>query len=165
MAMNSLDLVLLVILTLFALKGALRGLLREVCSLVGLLAATLVASSFYAPLASQLQQWLQLPLLLCVTLVVLLLFLLTMAFFAALGGLLSRVVRLLFLGWFNRVLGALFGLTQGLVLLALVLYGLAQIPLPELVQPAFRRSQLRPAFVDLGEDLLRHGRTVLEQRR
>ncbi|NCC77397.1 MAG: CvpA family protein [Clostridia bacterium] len=54
--MNSLDLVLLVILTLFALKGALRGLLREVCSLVGLLAATLVASSFYAPLASQLQQ-------------------------------------------------------------------------------------------------------------
>ncbi len=161
--MNVLDIAILAILFLFTLKGCLRGLLKEVCSLVGLVAAAVIAFTFYAPLAARLSAWLHIPLQVGVIVVLLLLFILTMMFFSLLGVILSRFVRLLFLGGFNRVLGALFSLLQGTLILALVLYGLSHSALPRTVAATFEASRLRPPFVELGADLVKYSQKLFTQ--
>jgi membrane protein required for colicin V production len=88
------------------------------------------------------------------------LFLLTVLTFALLGFVLSRFVKLLFLGGFNRVAGALFGLIQGGVLLVLVLFGLSRSPLPGPAQDFLRQSRLSPPLVDMGETLFHHGKDL-----
>ncbi|MDY0292401.1 MAG: CvpA family protein [Desulfuromonadaceae bacterium] len=161
--MNILDIAILAILLLFTLKGALRGLLKEVCSLVGLVAAAVIAFTFYAPLAERVSAWLNLPLQLCVVVILILLFVLTMVFFSLVGAILSRFVTLLFMGGLNRVLGALFSLMQGVLILALVLYGISNSALPRVVESTFAASKLRPPFVEFGGSLVRHSQKLFQQ--
>jgi membrane protein required for colicin V production len=153
--MNGLDIAILIILALFVIKGALRGLIKELCSLLGLVAAAGIAFHYYVPLAKTLAEMSQLPMQLCVIIALILLFVATMIIFTVIGVVLSRFVRLLFLGGFNRVLGALFSLFQGVFVLALVLYGLSLTQLPSAVKSQFRQSQLRPPFVELGDAMVK----------
>ncbi len=161
--MNALDIGILVILAIFVAKGALRGLVKEICSLVGLVAAAAIAFHFYIPLAKQLETVSPLPEQLCVIIALLMLFVLTMIIFAVLGALLSRFVKLLFLGGLNRVVGAVFSLLQGTLILALVLYGLAQASLPTAVKPLFDQSQLCPPFVQLGQAVVKHSTKLFDK--
>lgn len=161
--MNALDITILVILALFAVKGAMRGLLKEVCSLLGLGAGALVALRFYAPLAAQLSELAHLPMQLCVMVTMIVLFVLTMIIFSVAGAVMSRFVKLLFLGGLNRVLGALFSLLQGTLILALVLFGLSLTRMPETVRPLFKQSRLQPPFVQLGDALFKHSAKLFDQ--
>ncbi len=151
--MNLVDILILAILGGFVLKGLLRGLLKELCSLVGLLLGTFLAFRFHAPLAETLVEMFRLPAQLCVIASFLALFLATLMFFAVLGYLLSRFVKLIFLGGFNRVAGGGFGLVQGGVLLALILFALSLGPRPGFIDRAFQSSELAPPFVELGKSL------------
>ncbi len=154
--MNGLDIAILVILGAFILKGMLRGLLKELCSLLGLAAGAFLAFRFYGPLAESVARSLRLPHGVCVTVSFFALFLATILFFAVLGYLLSRFVKLLFLGGANRVAGALFGLVQGVLVLALVLFSLSLRPLPGTLRPLMEGSRLVSPFAHLGEAVF-HG--------
>lgn len=149
--MNLVDIAILVILTAFLVKGLVRGLLKELCSLIGLLGGAVLAFSFHSPLAEMLVQNLRLPSAVAVAVAFLALFLTTILLFAVLGHLLSRFVKLLFLGGLNRLAGGFFGLAEGVVLLAVILFALSLRPLPEALRPAFKASELSPPFVHLGE--------------
>ncbi|MEA3465067.1 MAG: CvpA family protein [Thermodesulfobacteriota bacterium] len=161
--MNALDITILVILALFIVKGALRGLIKEICSLLGLVVAAVVSFRFYVPLANQLEALSSLPSQLCVMIVLLLLFVLTMIIFSVLGAILSRFVKLMFLGGLNRVVGALFSLLQGTLVLALVLYGLSQVSLPDSTKVLFKQSQLQPPFVQLGKVMVKRSGRLLDR--
>lgn len=158
--MNVVDIAVLVVLAAFALKGLFRGLLKELCSLLGLLAGAFLAFRFHAPLAEVLARSFGLHAQVGTVAAFILLFLATVAFFAVLGHILSRFVRFLFLGGFNRVAGGLFGLVQGVLLLTLVLFALSLAPLPKDLQPVFRGSVLSPPFIHLGEAVMHGSRRV-----
>lgn len=162
--MNLFDIAILLLLAGFVLKGLWRGLLRELCSLCGLFGGLFLAVRFHAPLAELLIERVTWPSQLCVVISFAALFLLTVIFFSLLGFVLSRFIKLLFLGGFNRVAGALFGLVQGGLLLTLVLYGLSLIPLPPPVRDLFEQSQLVPPLVRFGDTLLHQGSQVLAQQ-
>ncbi|MDT8440218.1 MAG: CvpA family protein [Desulfuromonadales bacterium] len=159
--MNGFDIAILVILLGFLLKGLLRGLLKEACSLTGLFLGAFLAFRYHGPLADALLGQADLPVPLALGITFALLFLATMVLFLALGYLLSRFVKLLFLGGFNRLLGGLFGLVQGMLLLAVVLFALSLRPLPGELNRFFKESQLAPPFVDLGAAALEGSRLVL----
>ncbi len=163
--MNGVDIAILGILGAFLLKGLLRGLLKETCSLLGLLLGAFLAFRFHAPLAEGLSEAFAFPLQICVIVSFLTLFLATVLTFAVLGYLLSRVVTLLFLGGFNRVAGGLFGLVQGGVLLALVLFGLSMVKLPGSFDRPLRSSELAPPFIQLGEAIFKGSIEVLDDRK
>jgi membrane protein required for colicin V production len=163
--MNGADIAILGILGAFLLKGLLRGLLKETCSLLGLLLGAFLAFRFHAPLAEGLSEALAFPLQICVIVSFLTLFLATVLTFAVLGYLLSRVVKLLFLGGFNRVAGGLFGLVQGGVLLALLLFGLSMTKLPAPFDRALKGSELAPPFIQLGEEIFQGSIKMLENRK
>lgn len=156
--MNVVDIAILVVLALFLIKGLVRGLLKELCSLFGLFGGLAIALRFHPYLAEGMLKTFSLPPQLCVVIAFAALFLLTVLTFALLGFVLSRFVKLLFLGGFNRVAGGLFGLMQGGVLLILVLFGLSRSPLPDTAKDFLRQSRLSPPLVDMGETLFQHGK-------
>ncbi len=111
--MNGIDIAILVILCGFLLKGLLRGLLKEVCSLAGFFIGAFLAFRYHGPLAESLLKQVDLPAQIAVAITFTVLFLATMVFFLALGFLLSRFVKLLFLGGFNRLIGGVVRFVPG----------------------------------------------------
>ena len=156
--MNAIDIAILVVLAVLLLKGLWLGLIQELCGLAGLGLGTVLAVRFHASLAESLPAWLSLPPWLASAACFMLLFLVTLLFFALLGLVLSRVLKLVFLGGFNRVLGGLFGLVQGVVVLALILYGFS---LTDWFKETRLASRLAPPFIALGEQILSGGRQLL----
>jgi membrane protein required for colicin V production len=160
--MNGIDIAILVILCGFLLKGLLRGLLKEVCSLAGLFVGALLAFRYHGPLAEALLKQVDLPAQIAVAITFTVLFLATMIFFLVLGFLLSRIVKLMFLGGFNRLIGGFFGLSQGVLLLAVVLFALSLRPLPWDMDKVMKKAYLAPPFVDLGDAVLQGSQRVLK---
>ncbi len=160
--MNGIDIAILVILCGFLLKGLLRGLLKEVCSLAGLFVGAFLAFRYHGPLAEALLEQVELPAQIAVAITFTVLFLATMIFFLVLGFLLSRVVKLLFLGGFNRLIGGIFGLSQGVLLLAVVLFALSLRPLPWDLDKVVKKAYLAPPFTDLGDAILQGSQRVLK---
>ncbi len=161
--MNGVDIAILMVLGIFILKGLLRGLLKELCSLVGLVAGSLIAFHLHPPLAKWLQETFDFGPRVCVIGAFLLLFLLILAIFTALGYLLSRSISILLLGGLNQVVGGVFGLAQGAIALALLLFGLSLGSLPDALQSRLDDSELAPPFVNLGERVFSKGREVIEE--
>lgn len=159
--MNGVDIAILVVMAVFLLKGALRGLLKEVCSLLGLAIGGFLAFRYQGPLGETLMKACDWPAQLCTVLAFLALFLSSIVFFGALGFLLSRFVKLVFLGGLNRVAGGFFGLAQGVLLLAIVLFALSLRQLPAGMTPVLRQSQLAPPLVILGESTMKGSRSLL----
>jgi membrane protein required for colicin V production len=149
--MNAVDITILAVLGGLLLKGVWLGLIHELCALAGLVGGTLLAIRYRIPLGEVLGRSIKLPPELLVVIASSLLFLATLATCVFIGLILSRFVKLLFLGGFNRVLGALFGLVQGVILLTLVLYGLS---LTAWFKEPRQSSRLAPPFVGLAEELL-----------
>lgn len=154
--MNGLDIAILVVLAGFLIKGALRGLLKEVCSLVGLFLGAFLAFRYHGPLAEVLLEQVDITSEIAVAIAFTMLFLATIIFFMALGYLLSRAVKLIFLGGFNRLIGGLFGICQGVLLLAVVLFALSLRPLPWGLDKVMKEAHLAPPFINLGNAVL-HG--------
>lgn len=161
--MNLVDIVILVILGIFLLKGVLRGLLKEVCSLLGLVCGGLLAFYLHLPLAQWLEGLFHWPSQLCVTLAFLIVFISTILIFGALGYVLNRFVKLPLLGGVNRLTGAIFGFLQGVILLALILFALHSTSLPDDVRQQLRGSELSPPFAQLGEEIFSVSRELAER--
>ncbi len=159
--MNGFDIAILLILLGFLLKGLLRGLLKEFCSLAGFFIGAFLAFRYHAPLAEIVLENFDVPTQLAIGLAFAALFLSTMVFFLVLGFLLSKFIKLVFLGGFNRILGGLFGLAQGVLLLAVILFALSLRPLPMGFDKNLKESQLAPPFIELGQAALEASRQVL----
>jgi len=160
--MNGIDIAILVLLCGFLLKGLLRGLLKEVCSLAGFFVGAFLAFRYHGPLADALLKQVDLPAQVAVAITFTVLFLATMTFFLMLGFLLSRFVKLLFLGGFNRLIGAVFGLIQGVILLAVVVFALSLRPLPWGMDKVMKEAYLAPPFADLGGAVLDGSQRILK---
>jgi len=153
--MNFVDVLILIIIGLFLVKGLLRGLMKELCSLVGLIVGSLLAFRFHGPLAEAMVSAFKLPASVCVVLAFLAIFLTILLIFGLIGMLLSKYVKLLYVGGLNRVAGGIFGMVQGVLLLSVVMFGLSVSPLPEWGKLALKDSTLTPPFVHLGERVFR----------
>jgi membrane protein required for colicin V production len=151
--MNLFDIAILVLLAAFLLKGLLRGLVRELCTLLGLIAGALVAFGFHADLAERMVAAFHLPQTWCINLAFIILFLAVLLFFGLVGMLLTRYVKLLYVGGLNRVIGGLLGLVQGLLILAVIIYALSSRVLPGGLSRDLELSTLAPPFVVLGEQV------------
>lgn len=125
--MNGFDIAVAVILLVSFLFGVWRGLVYEVLSLLGWPIAFVLSKLFandVAPLIPVTQEVLR------ITVAYALVFIAALIVWGVLVWLLSKLVKAVGLGWLYRVLGGLFGVLRGvLVVLVLVwLAGLTHIP-------------------------------------
>src|SRR3990167_5682409 len=116
--MTGFDFAVMAILLVSLLFGLWRGLVYEVLSLMGWPVAFVLSKLFagsVAPMMPGTQETMR------VTLAYAVVFVAALIMWGMLAWLLSKVVKAVGLGWLDRVLGGLFGVLRGgLVMLALV---------------------------------------------
>ena len=115
--MNYLDIALVVVLALFALRGSFRGLIDELSGLVGLLFAFMLAGNLYPQFGKWLLRYVNGPefidalaysIILCSGLVIALL----------VAQALKKLFNAAQLGWANHLLGFVIGAVKGVIVCA-----------------------------------------------
>ncbi len=141
--MNWVDAVMLAVIALSALAGFLRGFAREALGLAAWVAAALLASRCYGAMLPLAQRWIDDPQLADVA-CFLIVFVLILIALSVLAGLLSRLVRFSVLGGIDRILGAVFGILRGGVLLVLAFIVLGIVVAPENWPDPVRQARSLP---------------------
>lgn len=141
--MTGFDFAVMAILLVSLLFGLWRGLVYEVLSLMGWPVAFVLSRLFagnVVPMMPGTQETMR------VTLAYAAVFVAALIMWGVLAWLLSRLVKAVGLGWLDRVLGGLFGVLRGgLVMLALVwLAGMTAVP----EQPFWRDAQMSKTAED-----------------
>ncbi|MFL2840332.1 MAG: CvpA family protein [Pseudohongiellaceae bacterium] len=115
------DFSIVFVILISMLLGFNRGLFKEAFSLAAWIIAVLVAGFFSVPLADLMTAVLDnasLRRLLASAI----LFILVMVIGRLLGNFMSKLVRVVGLGWIDMVLGSLFGVIRGMIIIMLVLF-------------------------------------------
>lgn len=111
--MNQVDVVLLVLLVPFALRGLFRGLLREAAALVGLVVGVVVAASRWHELAAVLVDRFAVSAQTAGVVAPAAVFLAVYLVAVLIGAILHRLARTLLLGPVDRTAGLVFGAAKG----------------------------------------------------
>jgi membrane protein required for colicin V production len=156
--MNWTDYLLIALLAFSSIAGLMRGLLREVISLITWVAAVWIAWTFSSSLEPYLggalkdaavRPWAARAIIFVAVLLI----------GAAIGALLSHFVRLTVFSGIDRLLGMLFGLLRGVVVLGLLAMLAHAVRLHE--EPWYRGSLLVPYAEQAGNVM----RTLVGERK
>jgi membrane protein required for colicin V production len=156
---NWIDLILVLVLALFGLRGFFRGFFREVLSLAGLIAGFILAVSFLQPVATYAAELWKVPPLILKGMVFIIIFFLVYFSFNLAGWLLHRSENILFLKTLNRAGGIAMGLGKGAAIAALLSYYLVDSAwLPKESHESFHASYLVLPLSRFGAGLVRIGK-------
>ena len=137
--MSGFDIAVLAVIGLSILLAALRGAVREAFHLGGWIIAFLVSSAYAGALSLALPAVIEHPgLRMAISFV--LLFIGTLILAALVGLLVSKVARSAGLGFADRMLGAIFGLARGLLIVVAVVLVAGLTSLPR--EPFWREARL-----------------------
>jgi membrane protein required for colicin V production len=145
--MNTLDLVIIGIAAISIIVGLMRGFIREVLSLVSWAAALMLAYLYYAQASEWLAPYVENPQLRSM-LGFAALFVVSLFVFTALSYLLHKGLVKDGVKGTDRLLGALFGVVRGavVVLALLLLAGMTEVPKQKNWQESQLILRLRPAL-------------------
>lgn len=127
--MTSFDYVVLTIIGLSIILSMMRGLVREALAIMGWVAAFYVAKTYANEILPMMPVDIPTePLRILAAFLVL--FLATLLVASLLGIALSAIFKKIGLGWLNRLLGAVFGLARGILIVCIIVFlaGLTNIP-------------------------------------
>ena len=155
------SLVLLGLLAIGSVVGLFKGLIRQVVELAGMVVSFLLATLFAGWLANALARHTPLPYSPSLVIAFLLVFIAGMVVFHFLAAWIQKLVQMTFLGWFDRLCGALLGLIVGLIVTSLLLSVALELPLPREVHLSMERSSValfvRPIAPWLFDAVFSHG--------
>jgi len=110
--MNPFDVLVVTILTYGLIRGIFRGLVREISSIVGVLGGFYAAYTYYPHVARLISPWIS-----DVAYLNIVSYMIVFSVVVIVVGILAVVIKYLlniaYLGWVDRVCGALFGLLKG----------------------------------------------------
>ena len=145
--MNAIDVVIVAVLALAVLTGFRQGFILEVAFVAGAFVALAAARAGYPIVRPILESfaaksaWLT-------AISYLIVFAVVWGAVLAAARVVRRGVRLLFLGWADRLAGAVLGLVQGAIVVELLLYLGQRVPSRDLHR-VIKESQLAPTFLNL----------------
>jgi membrane protein required for colicin V production len=137
--MTYIDYIILAVLLLFFFKGLKSGLIRQVLSLVAIILGFILAWKFYATV-SVLGVKLGIPQYFARIGAFALIYILVVIFFHFLAVILEKIFKFIPLGWLNRLLGAVFGLGEGVILVIIVLVVLSFTPVQKSIETKIPKS-------------------------
>ncbi len=160
--MNIIDPILLVLLSLFTLRGYFKGLFRESFSLLGLIIGFMVAVRYDEPAAALWANYWKLSFIMLRAIAFVGLFFAVYFFFSLVGWLLHRSAEFLFLQAVNRVGGLVLGMGKGAAILSLIIFFLGSSTLiPDKMRQRIDESYLAPPLYQLAQGLIRRGKANL----
>lgn len=160
--MTVVDLVLIGLLVVAAVRGFFRGLLREVCGLAGLVGGLYLAGLHAETLAPQVAETLGISVILAKLVAGIGIVLAAWIVGGLVGRLLNRLARAVFLGPLNRVAGIAAGLAKGAAALGLALVFVQRAAPESEVKVEIDRSPVARPLVELAEHLIEVGRPYTE---
>lgn len=152
--MNLINIIILSVLCLFAVKGLIRGLVNEAASLTGLLAGGWLAYRFHPLLAAPIKNALHLPAHLASFLAFIIILLATGIFAHIMGNIITAALRLVMLGSLNRLGGLFVGVTEGALLLCLVFSIASSGFMPEKLKDKIKTSEAANMLAQTGNRFL-----------
>lgn len=122
--MNYLDILILILILLAAIKGFSRGLIKEVVSFISLFTGIYIASNFSIFLEGYLlDNFPQYEEFISIASFVILFFIIFLSLKLA-GIIISKLVKSLHLGLINKTLGVVFGASKVLLIISIILFEL-----------------------------------------
>lgn len=128
--MTSFDYLVLAILGLSIVLSVMRGLVLEALSIVGWVLAFFVAKSYASQLVPMMPEAIPTESL-RVMAAFIMVFLATLLISSLLSIALASLFKKLGLGWLNRALGGLFGLSRGIIIVCLLVFLAGMTSLPQ----------------------------------
>ena len=143
--MNYLDIIIAIVLFLFGFKGLRKGLIIEVVTLLAFGVGIYGAMHFSDFTAAHLQDFMEIKPQYLNTIAFVLTFIILVVLVNLIGKLVSKAIKSMNLGFFDKVGGFLFGIIKGVLLCSVMLMVLSNLQLLGLVKPeAKEKSKLYP---------------------
>jgi membrane protein required for colicin V production len=156
--MSFFDLVLLIILIGFALFGLWFGLVHTIGSLIGTAFGVYLASRYYEPIANliiNLTSWNQ---NYVKVIIFILVFILIARFVGFIFWIMEKILliftRLPFIHGLDKLLGMVFGIIEGAIILGICLFFISRFPISLSFMDGLSHSQLAPPLVKLASILI-----------
>ena len=150
--MNYLDTIIVVILSYCVIRGVFRGLIKELSSIIGVFGGFYAAYTYYMVVAELLSRWISNPEYLNI-LSFMLIFCSVFLVISILGVIINYLLKLAFLGWFDRFCGAVFGAMKGMLIVSVILISLTTF-LPK-GTPVIKDSLLSPHVTLISEKMIK----------
>ena len=160
--MNWIDLILLVVLFLFGLRGYFKGLFRETFSLGGLVIGFMVAVRYDEAVAAWAGVYWNVSSILLKGVAFVVIFFVVYFIFAVVGWLLHRAAKVFFLQTINRLGGIAIGLGKGTAVAALIIFFVTSSAwIPRSTRERIEDSYFGPPLSQLAVKLIRVGKEKL----
>jgi len=160
--MNGLDIAILVLIILLAIRGFSKGLIREVFSIGGVVLGFFLALKF----VQNTTHFLGIEnTTLAKVVAFIIVFLAIVIITQIAGALLSRFLRLIFLGFVDRLLGMVLGVLEAMIIAGMIVSVLARIkPIKEYVYESRMGPFLVQMFTGFGEKYFEKGQAIIEEK-
>lgn len=146
--MNPFDILIITILAYGLIRGIFRGLIREISSIVGVLGGFYAAYSYYPHVADLISAWISNPAYLNI-LSYLVLFSGVVIVVSIIAVVIKYLLNIAYLGWVDRICGALFGMLKGGLVICVLFIALTAF-LPK-GAPLIKKSTLSPHVATVSE--------------
>lgn len=151
-----LDVIGAVIILIGIIRGFSNGFVLELTQIASVFVGIIVALKYTNIMAAFLQEQVAFSFELIQIVVFLILFALVVMIMHLIGNLITKVLKIIFLGWMNKLLGVVFGVIKALLLLCLLAVITQRINavIHIIPQAYFNHSILYPFSLDLGDSIL-----------
>jgi membrane protein required for colicin V production len=142
---------MVIILGYTLVRGLFRGIVKELSAIIGVLAGFYAAYHYYSEIACLLTQWMaEFPYLKLLSFFII--FCLVFFIVNILGLIIKFILDIAYLGWLDRLFGAVFGMMKGVLFVSILLILITTfLPRkPEII----KQSQLSPYVVRVAEIMI-----------
>lgn len=119
--MNVLDIILLICFVPAIITGIRKGFIAQVISIISIVAGVWLSFRFSELLSGWIGQWIHTSQSLLQVIAFIIILILVILAFTALGKLLEATIRIILLGWLNRLLGVIFAILKYVLIIGLIL--------------------------------------------
>ena len=153
--MSYLDIIILLPLIYGVIRGLMRGVVMEVFAIAGIILGIIAAKMFAGEAATWLQQYSQWDISLLRPIASFVIFLLVAIACNLLARLLTKIFKMIALGWMNRLAGGLFGAAKWILIMAVIITCVDLLDgVLHFIQPELKQSSiLYPYALQLTEML------------
>lgn len=127
--MNSLDIGILSIASIFFIRGIFRGFIFELVTVIGLILGYIISITYLSIVSGIILSFFpSLPISIVNIVGFFVLFVGTNMLLRVIANLLTKTLKIAMLGWLNHLLGGLFGLLKGVILMSILVFVIDLIP-------------------------------------